>query len=78
LVTSSLLFALALAGCGESNNTPAARLVLVAKDQAFHLEKQPELRKPSITLKYGEIIELVLRNDDPKLSRSCTVSPSAA
>ena len=32
---------------------------------------EPELRNPSITLKYGETVELVLRNDDSKQVVHC-------
>ena len=45
--------------------------MLVAKDQAFHLEGKPELRNPPITLKQGQITELVLRNDDPSRVLHC-------
>jgi hypothetical protein len=65
--------ALVLAGCGDSAqiDAPKARILLVAKDQAFHLEGQPELRNPPITLKRGETAELLLRNDDPKSVLHC-------
>ena len=61
------LLALTLAGCGDSStaDAPKVRIMLVAKDQAFHLEGKPELRNAAITLKQGQITELVLRNDDP-------------
>ena len=61
------LLALTLAGCGDSStgDAPKVRIMLIAKDQAFHLEGKPELRNPAITLKRGQIAELVLRNDDP-------------
>ena len=45
--------------------------MLVAKDQAFHLEGKPELRNPPITLKQGQITELMLRNDDPSRVLHC-------
>ena len=67
------LLALTLAGCGgsSSGDAPTVRITLVAKDQAFHLEGKPELRNPSITLKKGEVAELVLRNDDPRSVLHC-------
>ena len=67
------LLALTLVGCGKSNtaDSPKVRIVLVAKDQAFHLEGKPELRNPPITLKQGQIAELVLRNDDPRSVFHC-------
>ena len=67
------LLALTLAGCGGSStgDAPKVRIVLVAKDQAFHLEDKPELRNPPITLKRGEVAELVLRNDDPSRVLHC-------
>ncbi|HEY5707310.1 MAG TPA: cupredoxin domain-containing protein, partial [Terrimicrobiaceae bacterium] len=46
-------------------------IVIVAKDQAFHLEGQPDVRNPPITLKRGQITELVLRNDDPSRILHC-------
>jgi hypothetical protein len=66
-VLLSVTFALMLAGCGDSRNldTPKVRIVLIAKDQAFHLEGKPELRNPPITLQRGQTAELVLRNDEP-------------
>ncbi|MGC2580292.1 MAG: cupredoxin domain-containing protein [Terrimicrobiaceae bacterium] len=67
------LLALMLASCGDSStaDAPKARIMLVAKDQAFHLEGKPELRNPPITLKQGQITELVLRNDDPSRVLHC-------
>jgi hypothetical protein len=66
LLLGSLL-ALTLASCGNSSTGDATkvRILLVAKDQAFHLEGAPELRNPPIILKQGQIAELVLRNDEP-------------
>jgi hypothetical protein len=68
-----ILLVLALTSCGDSSTgaAPNVRITLVAKDQAFHLEGQPELRNPSITLRQGEIAELVLRNDDPNRVLHC-------
>jgi hypothetical protein len=65
--------ATALIGCGDSSivDMPKARITIVAKDQAFHLEGQPDLRNPAITLKRGQVTELVLRNDDPKRVLHC-------
>lgn len=67
------LLPLALGSCGDSSTgaAPKVRILLVAKDQAFHLEGNPELRNPSITLKQGETAELVLRNDDPNRVLHC-------
>ncbi|MGB7839780.1 MAG: cupredoxin domain-containing protein [Terrimicrobiaceae bacterium] len=67
------LLPLALGSCGDSGTgaAPKVRILLVAKDQAFHLEGNPELRNPSITLKQGETAELVLRNDDPNRVLHC-------
>ena len=67
------VLALTLGGCGGSStgDAPKVRIVLVAKDQAFHLEDKPELRNPPITLKRGEVAELVLRNDDPSRVLHC-------
>jgi hypothetical protein len=69
----AMLLTLAFASCGDSSTgaAPKVRIMLVAKDQAFHLEGKPELRNPSITLKQGEIAELVLRNDDPNRVLHC-------
>ena len=62
-----------LLGCGEANTSEAAkvRITIVAKDQAFHLENQPELRNPPIMLKRGQVTELVLRNEDPNRVLHC-------
>jgi hypothetical protein len=67
------LLPIAMGSCGDSGTgaEPKVRIMLVAKDQAFHLEGKPELRNPSITLKQGETAELVLRNDDPNRVLHC-------
>jgi Cupredoxin-like domain len=66
-VLLSGMFALIFAGCGDSGtgDAPKVRIVLIAKDQAFHLEDHPELRNPPITLQRGQTAELVLRNEEP-------------
>lgn len=66
-VLLSGIFALMFAGCGDSGtgDAPRVRIVLIAKDQAFHLEGHPELRNPPITLQRGQTAELVLRNEEP-------------
>ena len=68
-----LCAAASLVGCGDSNSSEATkvRITIVAKDQAFHLEGQPDLRNPPITLKRGEVTELVLRNEDPNRILHC-------
>lgn len=74
-IASKLLWGtvLALAGCGDSRtaDVPKVRIVLVAKDQAFHLEGMPERRNPPITLKRGQTAELVLRNEDANRVLHC-------
>ena len=62
-----------LVGCGDANTSEATkvRITIVAKDQAFHLEDQPELRNPPIMLKRGQATELVLRNEDPHRVLHC-------
>ena len=69
----SALFALSLTGCGDSEtrDMPSVRIVLIAKDQAFHLEGKPELRNPAITLQRGQTAELVVRNDDASRVLHC-------
>jgi hypothetical protein len=69
----AVLLPIAIGSCGDSGTgaEPKVRIMLVAKDQAFHLEGKPELRNPSITLKQGETAELVLRNDDPNRVLHC-------
>lgn len=68
-----LLFAvIGLVACdSKTGDAPKVRIVMVAKDQAFHLEGQPDVRNPPITLKRGQITELVLRNDDPSRILHC-------
>ena len=68
-----ILAAAGLVGCGDAGSADASkvRIIIVAKDQAFHLEGQPELRNPPITLKRGQATELVLRNEDPKRVLHC-------
>jgi hypothetical protein len=76
IISKLALFALAaagLVGCGDPSTAdlPPIRITIVAKDQAFHLEGQPELRNPPITLKRGQVAELVLRNEDPNRILHC-------
>lgn len=61
------MLALMLGACSDSStgDAPKVRIILIAKDQAFHLEDHPELRNPSITLQRGQTAELVLRNEEP-------------
>jgi len=68
-----LLFAvIGLVACdSKTGDASKVRIVIVAKDQAFHLEGQPDVRNPPITLKRGQITELVLRNDDPSRILHC-------
>jgi hypothetical protein len=68
-----VLAAAGLVGCGDSSTAdlPPTRITIVAKDQAFHLEGQPEVRNPPITLKRGQVAELVLRNDEPNRILHC-------
>ena len=72
-LTLLVLAATSLVGCGDANisETTKVRITIVAKDQAFHLEGQPDLRNPPITLKRGEVTELVLRNEDPNRILHC-------
>ena len=72
-LTILVLAVASLVGCGDANisETTKARITIVAKDQAFHLEGQPDLRNPPITLKRGEVTELVLRNEDPNRILHC-------
>jgi Cupredoxin-like domain len=67
-----VLAAAGVVGCGDSGtDLPPVRITIVAKDQAFHLEDQPNLRNPPIILKRGQVTELVLRNEDPNRILHC-------
>ena len=67
-----LLAGAGFVGCGDSSmDLSPVRITIVAKDQAFHLEGQPELRNPPIILKRGQVAELVLRNDEPNRILHC-------
>jgi hypothetical protein len=61
------ILAFTLAACNDSriDDTPKVRIVLIAKEQAFHLEDKPEVPNPPITLQHGQTAELVVRNEEP-------------
>jgi plastocyanin len=44
--------------------TPDREIVLVAKDMSFYLESDPTTANPTIEVKAGERIRIVLRNAD--------------
>lgn len=73
LVLISAIVSLIPISCRDSSSgeAPKIRIVLIAKDQAFHLEGQPELPNPPITLVRGQTTELVLRNEDPSHVLHC-------
>jgi plastocyanin len=44
--------------------TPAREIVLIARDMSFYLESDPATPNPSIEVKAGERVRVVLRNMD--------------
>ena len=50
------------------SRTPAREITLVAKDMAFYLESDPATPNPTIELKAGERVRIVLRNLDRGMS----------
>ena len=79
LLVSALL---SLGGCGDSNMSEAkVRITIVAKDQAFHLEDQPELRNPPITLSIdsGQTVSVKVRPvERGTLTYACLMHPPMA
>lgn len=56
-----LLFAALLPAAGR---TPSREITLVAKGMTFYLEGRPDEPNPTIHVKAGEHVRVVLRNDD--------------
>jgi len=58
------LTVVAFAG-SKQRTVPPREVVLVAKSIAFYLPDQPGKPNPTVTLKKGEPVKLVVRNDEP-------------
>ena len=49
------------------SRSEAREIHLVVRDMAFYLADDPRTANPTITVKAGETVHLVVRNDDPGL-----------
>lgn len=49
----------------KSSDRPPRELVLVGRSIAFYLSDQPDTPNPTLFLKKGEPVRLVIRNDEP-------------
>ena len=55
------------------SRVPGREITLVARGMAFHLESDPETANPTIRLKAGERVRIVLRNDDRGITHDFAV-----
>jgi plastocyanin len=60
------------------SNTPTREVILVAKGMAFYLESDPNTPNPTLEVKAGERLRVVLRNQDRGLSHDFAIPAVAA
>lgn len=60
------------------SNTPSREIVLVARDMAFYLESDPRTPNPTIEVKAGERVRIVLRNQDRGMTHDLSVPVAGA
>ena len=64
LITTVVVFVIIGAVLMGVSRMPEREIVLVAKGMAFYLENDPATANPTITVKTGERVRVVLRNAD--------------
>ena len=71
------LLSVSLVGLVTPAADPAPReITLVARDMAFHLAEQTQAGpNPTLQLKVGEQVRIVLRNQDPGIVHSFAIKP---
>ena len=60
------------------SSTPTREVTLVAKDMAFYLESDPGAPNPTLEVKAGERLRVVLRNEDRGMTHDFAVPAVAA
>jgi FtsP/CotA-like multicopper oxidase with cupredoxin domain len=66
-----LMFALMAFSFGKPKSNPPREIVLITSETAFFLPDQRDKPNPPITLKKGQPVKLVLRNEDPEKVLHC-------
>ncbi len=66
-----VVFALTAFSFGKSKPVVPREIVLIASETAFYLPDQRDKPNPPITLKKGQPVKLVLRNEDPEKVLHC-------
>ncbi|MBI4887856.1 MAG: cupredoxin domain-containing protein [Acidobacteria bacterium] len=60
------------------SSTPSREITLVAKDMAFYLAGDPRTANPTLEVKAGERVRIVLRNQDRGMTHDVAVPAAAA
>jgi len=60
------------------SSTPTTEITLVAKGMAFYLEGEPSTPNPTLAVKAGERVRIVLRNEDRGMAHDFAVPAVAA
>jgi plastocyanin len=55
------------------SNTPSREITLVVKGMAFYLEGDPRTVNPTLEVKAGERVRVVVRNEDPGMTHDFAV-----
>jgi plastocyanin len=55
------------------SNTPSREITLVAKNMAFYLETDPKTPNPTLEVKAGERVRIVLKNQDRGMTHDLAV-----
>lgn len=65
-VAATMLLMIGLVGAlvAAVSPAPAREIVVVARDMAFYLEDEPRTPNPTLRVRPGERVRVVLRNDD--------------
>ena len=66
-----LMFAVVAFNTGRNQDKPPREIVLLATDVAFHLTGETARPNPTLTLKKGAPVKLVIRNTDPEKLLHC-------
>ena len=64
LVAVAVIAVIAGAVIPAAMRSPSREVTLVVRDMAFHLKNDPATRNPTIEVKAGERVRIVLENDD--------------
>lgn len=74
-LAGSMVFAVLAFKSGNDIPTEPREIVLISKNVTFYKEGHLEEANPTLVLRKGEPVKLVLRNDDPDTLLHCFVIP---